>query len=308
MFGGLLGKRSTSSHPLGLPTASGRLPGDDDLPGPPAAKIAVQSDLDERFESLSRTIAELSARVVVVDEMQSQITQLKSQLADERQARREVERELTADKASLKRSEERFCKLEKRVVAYETKQGKLPASYADAVGRGEADNLHKSQQEIAGNMSRLQGVVERQERQSRASNVMLFGLADDGQRSAVQQVSACLQAAGIPERDRVVQAVRLPSNRTGSTSRPAPVKVVLQSAADASAMLRHTRTLRQRFQVGLDRDLTPQQTQVRKERQGVVQELRGLGYVTFWRGDQLVYVHKATGKREVYAGRLPGRA
>ena len=302
----VLGKRSVNSHPVGLPAADGTLPGAEDVSAPPAAKVAVQPDLEERFEGLLRTVAELSARVVVCDEMQSQITQLQLQLAEEKHARRELQKELKASDACHKLCENRYGKLDKRVLTVE--KGKSPASYAAAVGGGETESLRKSQQEITGEMTRLQHVVERQERQSRASNVMLFGLEDDGQRPAVQQVSACLQAAGIPQRDKVVQAVRLQGNRAVSTSRPAPVKVVLQSAADASALLRHTRTLRQRFQVGLDRDLTPQQAGVRRGQQGVVQQLRGLGYITFWRGDQLVFVHKATGKREVYVGHLPDRA
>ena len=305
---GILGKRSASSNPLGVPTASGTLPGADGVPGPPASKVAVDSGLEDRLESLSQVVAELSARVVSCDEMRGEIAKLKLQLDEERQARKEVQQELVSTKAAHGRSVECFVKLEKKVALLEKGKSPSPPSYAAAVGRDETESLRKSQSQTAVEVNRLQQVVERQDRQSRASNVMLFGLDDDGQRSTAQQVSDCLQAASIPERDRVVRAVRLQGNRSVSTSRPAPVKVVLQSPADASALLRYTRTLRQRCKVGADRDLTPQQTSSRREQQGVVQDLRGLGYVTFWKGDQLFYVHKSTGRREMYTGQLPGRA
>ena len=47
MFGmsTLLHKRPPRSHPMGSPTVSGLLPDAQDIPGPPSAKIAAQTDV-----------------------------------------------------------------------------------------------------------------------------------------------------------------------------------------------------------------------------------------------------------------------
>ena len=307
MFGinTLLGKRSASSHPVGTPTASGALPGAEDVSGPPATKLAVSPSVEERLDDLTRTVADLSSRVALVDDLHSQIAQLKLQLVEEREAKKDLKKELAAAEASMKRSDELYKRLESRVAVCEKR---APSSFAAAVGRNETESLRKEQQVITDNVTKLQQGMEQQQRQARLPNVMLFGLDDDGQRSAVQQVTACFQAAGIPEKDKVVRAVRVGNHRATGTSAPAPVKVVMQSASDASNLLRHTRALRQRFKVNMDRDITPQQAEIRRCKQGAARQLRDLGYVTFWKGDQLVYVHRTTGGRAVYTGRLPARA
>ena len=306
----LLGKRSTSSHPIGSPTASGSLPDAEDVPAAPAAKVAANPGLEERFESLVLTVADLSSRLAVVPDLQRQISKLRLELDNERLANQELKQELAACKASEFRSDDRYIKLEKRVDAQE--KGKRPATYADAVGHDEADRLRRKQDEITGDVVQLQQMVEHQERQSRLQNVMFFGLADDGQRSPAQQVIDCLQAAGVPESNKVVRAVRLGARRSSASapgpSRPAPVKVVMQSATDASLLLRHTRALRERYHVNLDRDLTPAQADIRRGKQGAARELRNRGFVTFWRGDQLMYVNKATGQRDVFTGSMPSCA
>ena len=280
------------------------------MPVAPAAKVAAKPGLEERFESLVLTVADLSSRLAIVPDLQRQISKLQLELDNERLGNQELKQELAACKASDSRADDRYLNLEKRMEAQE--KGKRPATYADVVGRDEADKLRRKQDEITGNVVQLQQVVEHQERQSRLQNVMLFGLADDGQRSPAQQVTACLQAAGVPESSKVVHAVRLgprPSSASApGPSRPAPVKVVMQSAADASLLLRHTRALRERYHVNLDRDLTPAQADIRRGKQDAARELRNRGFVTFWRGDQLMYVNKATGQRDVFKGSMPGRA
>lgn len=317
MFGmsTLLGKRPPRSHPMGSPTASGSLPDAQDIPGPPSAKIAAQTDVQEELNSLRDALHVLSSRVELVPDLQRQVIRLEQEAAEGRQVRVLLEKELAADKASLSRSEERASRLEKRLEALEkaSEKGKHPMSYAVAAGRDEADKLRRDQEEVSHKVVQLEQAAERQDRQSRAQNVMLFGLSDDGRDSPLQQVTACLQAAGITECNKVQSAFRLGGKRPASpaaanASRPGPIKVVMQSAADAAALLRHTRALRQRQRVNLDRDITPQQAHLRRNRQGAAKELRDMGFVTFWRGDQLVYVDKATGRREVYTGHLPRRA
>ena len=60
--------------------------------------------------------------------------------------------------------------------------------------------------------------------------------------------------------------------------------------------------------MNMDRDLTPQQAQIRKTKQGAARELRDMGYVTFRRGDQLVFLDRRTGNRSIYTGSMPARA
>ena len=90
--------------------------------------------------------------------------------------------------------------------------------------------------------------------------MLLFNLQESDQ-SPLQQVAACLRAAGVSETNRIVQAVCLGRDRRSlaseGPSRPRPVKLVMQSPADAAGLLRHTRKLRERQRVNLDKDLTP---------------------------------------------------
>ena len=134
---------------------------------------------------------------------------------------------------------------------------------------------------------------------------MVFGLAEAAEQTPLQQVTACLQAVDAPEQTKVVRAVRLGQPRANG---PRPVKLVLQSAADAASLLRRSRQLRERQRIRLDKDLTLQQTELRKSKLGAASQLRDLGYVTFFNGEQLIYVTRGSGQRSVFKGTFPGRA
>ena len=285
---------------------SGALPGGGDVPAAPASKLAAKPDLEERFERLLESFVELKAQVAVVPDLQLQITKLAQQVGEEQAAKKELRMELDAANKALSHSDTRYVQLEKRVLAAE--KGKQPVSYSQALGSDAGAALRKQQEEITGNMDQLQQQIERQERHSRSQNVMLFNLQESDQ-SPLQQVAACLRAAGVSETNKIVQAVRLGRDRRSlageGPSRPRPLKLVMQSPADAIGLLRHTRTLRQRQQVNLDRDLTPAQAQLRRSLQGAAKQLRDRGYATAWRGENLVYINRATNARENYKGTVP---
>ena len=110
--------------------------------------------------------------------------------------------------------------------------------------------------------------------------MMLFTL-EEGNQLPLQQVQACLQGAGVPDSGKIVQAVRLGRGGRGSagegSSRPTPIKLVMQSPADAAGLLRHTHKLRESQHVKLDRDLTPAQEQLRLSLQGTAKQVRDRG-------------------------------
>lgn len=303
---GLLGKRSPSTHPTGVPEPSGDLPGGEDVPAAPASKIPAQPGLEERFERLLGSFNELQLQLAVVPELQMKITKLTEQVAEEKAARKALSRELESSNNRLTRADERLVKLDGRVLTVE--KSKQPMSYAQSLGKEAGATLQKQQEVITDDLTQLKQQVEYQERQVRSQNVMLFNLEEDD-RSPLQQVQACLQGAGVPDPVRIMRAVRLGkggrSNAGEGSSRPRPIKLVMQSPADAAGLLRHTRQLRERQRVNLDRDITPAQAQLRRSLQGVAKQLRDRGYATVWRGEQLVYINKATNAREVYKGIVP---
>ena len=305
----LLGKRPPSSHPTGSPLPTGELSGADDVPAAPAAKAAAKPDLEERFERLLESFVELKAQVALVPDLHQQISKLTQQVAEGKAAQKELSLELAAVRLWQARWEPRVVRLEKQVT--DAEKNKPSASYAQALGGQAGADLRKQQDDLTGTVKQLGHQVEQQERQVRARNVMMFSLAE-GSETPLQQVTACLQAAGVSGAAKIVQAVRLGVDRRASTgvgpSRPRPVKIVMPAPADAIGLLRHTRRLRQSQHVNIDRDLTPQQSQQRKAQEGAARELRQQGYVTEWRGDQLIFADTATNKREVYRGRIPRRA
>ena len=290
-----------------MPT--GELSGADDVPAAPAAKAAAKPDLEERFERLLESFVELRAQAALVPDLHQQISKLTQQVAEGKAAQKELSLELAAVKGWQARWETRVVHLEKKVT--DAEKNKQPASYAQALGGQAGAALRKHQEEITGTVKQLGQQVEQQERQVRARNVMVFNLAE-GSETPLQQVTACLQAAGVPGADKIVQAVRLGADRRASTgvgpSRPRPVKLVMPAPADATGLLRHTRKLRQSQRVNVDRDLTPQQSQQRRAQEGAARDLRRQGYVTEWRGGQLIFIDTSTNRREVYTGRMPGRA
>ena len=304
----LLGKRSPSTHPTGLPLPSGDMPGGEDVPAAPASKLqeVAQPDLETRLELLLASLSELKVQVAVVPELQSQITKLNQQVVEEKEEKKRLSTELESLRQALSRSDQRLIKAEGKISAAE--KGKQPVSYAQSLGKDAGAALQKQQEENRGELAELKQQMERQERQVRAQNVMLFNV-EEGSQSPMQQVQACLQAAGVPDTGKIVQAVRLGRGPRGSagesSSRPRPVKLVMQSAADAAGLLRHTRKLRESQRVNLDRDITPAQAQLRRSKQGAAKELRERGYATVWRGEQRGYINRATNAREVFKGTVP---
>ena len=300
----LLGKRPAASNPIGSPTASGTLP--DDVEGPPAAKLREEEvpdrtdDIKRLTDAVSLLTERLSGHEQTVTDMQRKLTAVQGELAAERTARQEVEKELSASTASLARFGERMLKMQADV----NRVGKSPA-YADVVGRDATAELRRQQQLVTDSVGQLKQQVEQQDRQARAANVMIFGLAESAELAPLQQVTACLQAVDAPEQARVVRAVRLGQQRGNG---PRPVKVEMQSAADAAGLLRLTKQLRERQRVRLDRDLTLQQAELRKSRLGAASRLRDLGYVTYFNAEQLIYVQRGTGRRSVFNGTYPEHA
>lgn len=308
MFGGLLGKRSASTGPIGSPTETGGLP--DGVPGPAAAKPreAEPVPVELLFERLNREVERLSVRVKCAEsQTESQmvvISQLQSGLEAETAARKASEAREAALSEKFKLLEEGNGQLAGRVADLESKVAARPSSYAAAVGEA-ASELRAEQDRVKSRTKQLEQQVEQQDRLSRAANVMVFGLEEADGRSPAEQVAACFSSVGAADRNRIVRAVRVGQQRG---SDPRPVKVVMAAQADAVAVLRQTRQLRQRKQIRVDRDLTPYQAEQRKSKLGAAQALRDRGYITFFNADQLIFVNKDSGRRQVFDGRMPDRA
>ena len=72
--------------------------------------------------------------------------------------------------------------------------------------------------------------------------------------------------------------------------RPRPVLIKFNSVAAKHAAYKKAKELRRQIHVSMDDDLTPQQKAARTSRLPEVHTLRGEGWTTFWRGDQLFKV------------------
>ena len=286
-----LGKRSPTTQPLARAASDGCLPDAQDLPGPPPAKVAAITP-DEQSVNLSELLEQVEARLSA--KMARQNEQFATQLAL-------VEKE----NSSLKG---RVAQLEQKVATLE--RSKQPASPWTGAQARETKELSKQQADTEARVTGVQQQLELQDRQQRSSHVMVYNLPEDGRQTPLQQVSACLSAAGVPDRANILSAVRLgrpsqaPSTST-ALSKPRPVKATFQAPTDVFNVLRASKRLRERRGITVDRDLTPAQRSIRKSLQPAVKTLRDAGFVTVWRGEQLFYIDKRENKRVLYTGQVP---
>lgn len=123
------------------------------------------------------------------------------------------------------------------------------------------------------------------ERQIRSPNTILFGVEESVGENTLAEVKSLLGAHSIREASRL-------GKRSATAKRPRPVLIKFDSLAAKHAAFKHTKELRQRFKVYIDDDLTPKQQAARASRLREVQELRGQGWKTFWRGDNLFKVQQ----------------
>ena len=279
----LLGRRSPSTQPLAARSASGAPPDLPDLPEPPPAKAArtAEPDAGSKPEPTASDILAAISRLQVTVEAQGASQQ-------------QLVKEFQALEARQGRLEDKVLKMER---------GKGPVSADPGVQR--------QQERLSADLVDLQRQVERQEQQHRALNVMMYDIPEVPEQTPVQQVSDCLQAAGVAE-VKINSAVRLgrPAAPTASSQgpsriKPRPVKVTLQSSEGVISVFRASRQLRETQRISVDRDLTPAQRDARKARQPAAQKLRERGYNTFWRGENLFFIDRGTGKREAFNGQFP---
>lgn len=121
------------------------------------------------------------------------------------------------------------------------------------------------------------------ERQIRSPHSILFGVEESVGEQTLNEVKSLLGAGSTRE------ALRL-GKRSATVKRPRPVLIKFDSIAAKHVAFKKSKELRQRFKVYIDDDLTPKQQAARASRLLEVQELRGQGWKTFWRGDNLFKV------------------
>eukprot|EP00884_Botryococcus_braunii_P019902 jgi/Botrbrau1/6596/Bobra.0189s0023.1 len=125
--------------------------------------------------------------------------------------------------------------------------------------------------------------IETLERKFRSPHAILFGVAESLGEKHLAEVKTLLGAPSIYE------TIRL-GKHSPTAPRPRPVLIKFTSVAAKHAAYKKAKDLRRQFNVSMDDDLTPQQKAARMRRQPEVHTLRGEGWITFWRGDQLFKV------------------
>ena len=121
---------------------------------------------------------------------------------------------------------------------------------------------------------------------------MFFGVADSRGRTAEEQVRDALLAVECPAASKIVEAVRLGVARDGptdATARPRPVRVPFVTAKAVYEVFKASKALRERRKIGVDKDLTRQQQEMRTALLGDYKKLKENGYRAFWRGERLFY-------------------
>lgn len=293
MFGNLLGKRDAG--PIAEPSASGKLP--DDVEGPPRKEPREQppSSLEARLGVLEAAVGRQGEHIKTLERRvgaQNRLLEL-------------AETQRKADAQALGKAQAKIAELETALAKTATQANELDAkvthpSYAAAAGANSAaSELRAEQAKTKGDIELLKQQAEQQDRLARAGNVMLFGLEESDRMPPAEQVSELLRSVGAPSRDRIVRAVRVGSQRS---DQPRPVKVVMVTETDAVGVLRRTRDLRQRRQVRVDRDLTPAQTERRREQLQPAADIRARGYVTVFNADKLFFFKKGSSNRTLYTG------
>jgi hypothetical protein len=125
--------------------------------------------------------------------------------------------------------------------------------------------------------------VETLERKLRSPNAILFGVAESLGEHQLTQVKSLLGDTSIND------TIRL-GKPSLAAPRPRPVLIKFSSIAAKHAAFKKAKELRRQFKVSIDDDLTPGQQAARTSRASQVQALRGEGWTTFWRGDNLFKV------------------
>jgi hypothetical protein len=125
--------------------------------------------------------------------------------------------------------------------------------------------------------------VETLERKLRSPNAILFGVAESLGEQQLTQVKSLLGDTSIND------TIRL-GKPSPAAPRPRPVLIKFSSIAAKHAAFKKAKELRRQFKVSIDDDLTPGQQAARTSRASQVQALRGEGWTTFWRGDNLFKV------------------
>jgi hypothetical protein len=125
--------------------------------------------------------------------------------------------------------------------------------------------------------------VETLERKLRSPNAILFGVAESLGEQQLTKVKSLLGDTSIND------TIRL-GKPSPTAPRPRPVLIKFSSIAAKHAAFKKAKELRRQFNVSIDDDLTPRQQATRTSRASQVQALRGEGWTTFWRGDNLFKV------------------
>jgi hypothetical protein len=177
--------------------------------------------------------------------------------------------------------------LEQQVVAITSSlddniTAKIDASIAARVGVVE-ETVRATFEAIENKLHECTLSTDTLERQIRSPNSILFGVEESVGEKTLDEVKSLLGAGSIRE------ALRL-GKRSATAKRPRPVLIKFDSIAAKHVAFKKSKELRQRFKVSIDDDLTPKQQAARATRLPEVAELRGQGWKTFWRGDNLFKV------------------
>lgn len=196
----------------------------------------------------------------------------------------------------MRKLDERVSKLETRTQQVEARLNRLEKRPASP----EHPDVEEVTAKVASVADQLGAISNRQEaaeRVQRSSNLMFWGIKEDANgNSTVDQVAAALSAVASPAASKVVSAVRvgrLPSE--GSSAKARPIKA---SFADASAVplaFRVARSLRMQHGIRVDRDLTPQQQQEKRDLQPAFTSLKERGFFPTWRSSKLLYAESRGG-------------
>ena len=154
-----------------------------------------------------------------------------------------------------------------------------------------ADALQSKVAELSETAARADRRQEGLDRALRRSSMMFFGVAEGSDVSPEERVRSCLRAVGSPAVDKISEAVRLGPARAPTGSRTAvavrPVRVSFTAPEAVYDVFKHCRALREQHKVFVDRDLTPQQRDIRASLAQEYKQLRENGRRPFWRGERL---------------------
>jgi hypothetical protein len=159
---------------------------------------------------------------------------------------------------------------------------KVDSKVATRVGTVD-ETVRATYEAIDNNVNHCLLSIETLERKFRSPHAILFGVAESLGEKHLAEVKTLLGAPSIYE------TIRL-GKHSPTAPRPRPVLIKFTSVAAKHAAYKKAKDLRRQFSVSMDDDLTPQQKAARMSRQPEVHTLRGEGWITFWRGDQLFKV------------------